>query len=425
MDRQNSLFKDAVFVIICFLIAFTPMARGSVNLWAETLIQIFAVIGIAVLLIEKILLKPEHSKLAKIKEKSFKLNFKPDLYIITLTVIIGIASLFFSNYKTLAAEGLLMLLTYISIYYMASESVNTRKKERTIVYVIISTAIVISIIGLLKRFELNPFPFWDYLDLSQSGYNSITGPYGNRNHMAGFLDMAIPVMMGLFLIRERGIEIRLLMITSAIFLIVIQALTLSRSGWIATISALIFMLVTLLLQKNFHKKGLLITIVVSVVIVGIFVIASTPAINRVVTLIQHDNEDNMESRVSIWTGTVNLIKKNPLSGTGAGTYAEAHPLYDMPGYAHLSVYAHNDYLQFIADTGIFIVPVILAALFFLFKAGFTKLKSKSRQTRGFALGAMAGVLAITIHSFSDFNLHIPANIILFIVLTAIIIRQNA
>lgn len=161
------------------------------------------------------------------------------------------------------------------------------------------------------------------------------------------------------------------------------------------------------------------------VIVGIFVIASTPAINRVVTLIQHDNEDNMESRVSIWTGTVNLIKKNPLSGTGAGTYAEAHPLYDMPGYAHLSVYAHNDYLQFIADTGIFIVPVILAALFFLFKAGFTKLKSKSRQTRGFALGAMAGVLAITIHSFSDFNLHIPANIILFIVLTAIIIRQNA
>lgn len=124
-------------------------------------------------------------------------------------------------------------------------------------YVIISTAIVISIIGLLKRFELNPFPFWDYLDLSQSGYNSITGPYGNRNHMAGFLDMAIPVMMGLFLIRERGIEIRLLMITSAIFLIVIQALTLSRSGWIATISALIFMLVTLLLQKNFHKKGFL------------------------------------------------------------------------------------------------------------------------------------------------------------------------
>lgn len=117
MDRQNSLFKDAVFVIICFLIAFTPMARGSVNLWAETLIQIFAVIGIAVLLIEKILLKPEHSKLAKIKEKSFKLNFKPDLYIITLTVIIGIASLFFQIIKLLRQKVYLSLLTYINILY--------------------------------------------------------------------------------------------------------------------------------------------------------------------------------------------------------------------------------------------------------------------------------------------------------------------
>jgi len=61
---------------------------------------------------------------------------------------------------------------------------------------------------------------------------------------------------------------------------------------------------------------------------------------------------------------------------------------------------------------------------FLFKTGFAKLKSQSSQTRGFALSAMAAVFAIASHSLRDFNLHIPANIILFTVLAGTLRRQK-
>jgi hypothetical protein len=48
--------------------------------------------------------------------------------------------------------------------------------------------------------------------------------------------------------------------------------------------------------------------------------------------------------------------------------------------------------------------------------------SRSRQTSGIALGCMAGVVAILIHSYSDGNLQIPANALLFTTLSALSLK---
>ena len=56
-----------------------------------------------------------------------------------------------------------------------------------------------------------------------------------------------------------------------------------------------------------------------------------------------------------------------------------------------------------------------------FREGFYKLRSPSRLIRGVTLGAMSGVTAILFHSIIDFNLHIPANALLFTVLAALVV----
>lgn len=48
------------------------------------------------------------------------------------------------------------------------------------------------------------------------------------------------------------------------------------------------------------------------------------------------------------------------------------------------------------------------------------MQNPSRLVRGITIGAMTGITAILVHSISDFNLHIPANAILFTVLAALI-----
>ena len=80
---------------------------------------------------------------------------------------------------------------------------------------------------------------------------------------------------------------------------------------------------------------------------------------------------------------------------------------------------HNDYLHFTAEVGLPLVFIFLWLAAVFYRRGLQKLRHPSRLIRGITLGALAGVTAILVHSISDFNLHIPANALLFTVLAAL------
>jgi O-antigen ligase len=319
-----------------------------------------------------------------------------------------------------------MLLTYITAYFITLASVRTRKQQRILVYVIISTAVLISIIAILKRFGLTPVSFWIYPDAGGISHapNSVAGVYVNRNHMAGFLEMAIPMLMILFITRQRTIETKLGLIFLVIFLLTTQAFTLSRGGWISTINAILFMAAVLLARKDYVHKKVILTIGTGIIIISLFILASLPVVERITTLTQQDPTDNISGRMRCWKGVINQIKDNPFTGTGPDTFTTAYSAWQIPGPAVLRRYAHNDYLHFIAETGILFIPVLIYTLFCFFRSGFQKIKSRSRQKKGIALGAMAAVFAILIHSFSDFNLNIPANAFVFTIIAGIIGRDR-
>ena len=251
MDKNRLIYKNPVFLMVCTLIVMTPLFRGSVHAWAQTLIQIAAVAGVIVLVINKD--RAEHGSSFAESDHVFIL-LSCMLPVLTVTM----ASAVFSPGTNLPVDGVLMFLTYLAVFYMTVHTVNTRAEQRTLVSVIVCTAIFISVIGVLKRFGINFLWLWEYPDINWAYYKSLTGPYVNRNHMAGFLDMAIPLLLGLFLTKERTREKNLGMVCMVLFLIVTQGLTLSRGGWTATACALVFMMVVLLFQKSFKRKVFLI-----------------------------------------------------------------------------------------------------------------------------------------------------------------------
>lgn len=416
MEERTSLIKNSAFFIVCILVVMTPMLRGSVHLWAETLIQMLALTGVTILVLEIKLLNVVRGR-AESGKKIFLLVVLP-------LVLLAVLSALFARSRDLAFEGVLMLLTLLAIFFVTHQAVRSRKERRVLVYVIISTGLFLAFFGMLKRYDMNFLGLWEYSDHLRPTSISLNGPYVNRNHMAGFLEMVIPVMLGLFLTREHSNEKLLGMICLTLFFIVAQAMTLSRGGWSATLGALAFMMLALLLQKEFKQKRLLVSIVVSVLIVGLIILASTPVVQRITTLTQQSALDTLGGRDRMWEGTLSLIKDHLYTGTGPGTFTEAYPAYQEPGASYLAVYAHNDYLQFLADCGIPALFVMAWLLFLFFRAGFKKLQSRSRQTRGLTLGAMGAVVAILIHSFSDFNLHIPANAVLFTVLSATVFADD-
>src|SRR5207248_4889414 len=116
-------------------------------------------------------------------------------------------------------------------------------------------------------------------------------------------------------------------------------------------------------------------------------------------------------------------KTSPLFGTGSGTYLYFGRMFRTERIQNDPVHAHNDYLHLLAEYG-----VVGGALFLFFLVAhfwngwkdFRRLGPKrvavSNQllsnSLALNLGALGSVAAYLVHSFVDFNLHIPANVLL-------------
>jgi O-antigen ligase len=334
-----------------------------------------------------------------------------------------LVSAIFSMSRADSGEILVLIISYCIIFYCTIDCLRTREDERELVYVICGIGVLLTVIGFCKYagFTLS---FWAYEEL---GYNKafLSGTYGNHNHLAGFLEMVIPLLLALFLTRTRKGLTMVLLIGTAIFLVVGHILTLSRGGWFSLGMALTFMFLILMFLKQFKRKKLLVLLFSSCLLLILFVFSGTDLFERVLSFADDETVLGMNGRVMVWQGTLEMIKSHLLLGSGPGTYATIFPQFQPPGSTARFYEAHNDYLHFLAELGIVFLPLLCWWLFCLFRAGRKKLQSTSRQTWGLALGAMAGIVAILFHSFVDFNLLIPANALLFTVLAALVVADRA
>lgn len=412
MKNPTTIYSKTVIVFFCLLIFFMPMARGSVEPWTKAVFQMLTCLSWIMLIIENQILG---------RKIQFQSPLNKPLIALSFLVMISFLT---SGHRSAAFEGMTLFLTYAAVYYAFLNAVRTRQEERIIVYMILSTATLISIIGLLKLIGMNPFDWWNY-DLAFKGSKgSLTGVYINRNHMAGYMEMAIPLVLVLFMTRNRNLEQKIALAALSAFFFIVQGLTLSRGGWIATAGAMIFLMSILFLKNQFAQKKIIISVVAVTVICSILVLGSGPVINRFLTLQKNDPMDNIEGRLRVWKGAMLQIKGNLIFGTGPGTFQHAYPTYQIPGHAELRRYAHNDYLQLTSELGILFVPVILIFFYQFFRTGIRKLNSQSRQQSGFSLACMTGIVAIMIHSLSDFNLYVPANAFLGVILVAFVTQES-
>jgi O-antigen ligase len=81
--------------------------------------------------------------------------------------------------------------------------------------------------------------------------------------------------------------------------------------------------------------------------------------------------------------------------------------------------AHNDYLQIVADCGVAGGLIALWFLIALFRAFSRGIRSRDPLMIALALASGAGAFGLLVHSVFDFNLQLPSNALLFLLLTAV------
>jgi O-antigen ligase len=120
-------------------------------------------------------------------------------------------------------------------------------------------------------------------------------------------------------------------------------------------------------------------------------------------------------RASMRLDTWHIFLDHPWTGTGLGTLQAVFPAYETNYDGKIINHTHNDYLEGLAETGIaggLCCGAFLGILYFV------SLRQLLQRDKPFAaalhLSGLVGCSGFLVHSLVDFNLHIPANAILFL-----------
>jgi len=341
--------------------------------------------------------------------------------------------------------GLFKILAYIGAFLLIINWADSREKIMALVLPFVLIGSIEAIYGLLTYLGKYRYIWW-FQNIWYGG--SVNGTYFNRNHLAGLLEMAIPMSFGLLVAmgsksREHnqgggklgGIRGFLLSLNIddhdqarkilLIFLIAIMTLAIFLSGsrgGILSLAAAFMVMSTLLMSRSKTRRYAIAGLVIMLIALGYGLYTGLDA-----TLKRFENSkmsDDAQTRIRFAETSLGIVRDYPLLGTGWGTFEDAYRKYQDPKDDGLTIdHAHHDWVQLAAETGlvgfgvgIFFLVFCLGYFFFLW------MKRKNSLSIGIGLGGMGAIISLALHSLTDFNMHIPANALLLSMVVGITLR---
>jgi O-antigen ligase len=343
----------------------------------------------------------------------------------------------FSMAKYQTVSHLLLLVTYLTAFFLTLVLCGDRGAKKRLVFALVSLGVFEALYGLIQYLT-----GWQYIFTYVKKYylEDATGTYINRNHFAGFLEMILPFAV-VFAMRWADLLFRnassgavtsrrivarteLLFLVLWLFLAVLlfAALVLSRSR-MGMVSALVSLLAIPALTGTSSWRAPTRLAVAALFFLGalglIVWIGSDPVMSRFETLGQEYSLSG-QNRISIWRDTLGLIRHHPLLGTGLGSFSVVYPSVQTSFLTLLVEHAHCDYLEVASELGLPGGILVFGSIFWvLAQAVRHHRKTRERFDKAVSLGCIGSITAILVHSLADFNLYIPANALVFTTILAL------
>jgi O-antigen ligase len=401
----------AVRVGICVLLAFAVLAHGAVEPWSESVLEIGAAIlfvywgilftaGATVCLRWNWLLAPVAGFLA----------FAMLQYVARLSEVA-----FFTRIEILKLSALAILM------FLAVQAYETLEQWHGFVWFLLVLGFLVSAFGILQHFTFNGKLYW----FREMRYGGIPfGPFVNRNHFAGLVELIIPSGLSIFLLRAENEE--RLPLLGILTLLPIGALFLAASrGGIVGFSVELGLILILVFARRRDRKQ-----VVAAAMILVFTIALVAwlgvgqALDRFTSYRRLEVSESRRSEMT--RDSWRIFMAHPIGGTGLGTLQEVFPRYETLYDGKIVNHSHNDYIEALAETGLLGGLCGLFYLFFLFReARLRVIRPVSLLDLALHIGSLSACCGLLVHSFVDFNLHIPSNALLFSLQSVIATSQTS
>ncbi len=417
--------------ILCGLltdIVFTALALGAVESWSVALFELIIVALLALWAIKVVMDRGAVIRLPQLVLPLFALLGLGLIQSVALESAdgrrVGV------SLDVEATRGTVTVLFFlVASFIIAVNFFTSRGRLRTMANFLAIYGLALAMFALIQYFTWNGKFYWVRPNTSSA---SPFGPFVNHNNFAGYMEMLIPIPVALITTRAVRSEVKLFYAFSAALMGLALVTSLSRGGMIALAAEMIFITVWssrargkdgvyggAMSRNRFAlvKKAGAVGAISLAILAGIIWIGPDQIVGRIAN--SGDKGDTFYvSRGWIWKDTLSMIAANPILGVGLGAYETAYPIYSHSNGTLRVEFAHNDYLQILADGGI-LGGVIAVAFLALFARAFARgLNAPDPLVRGIALGGGAGIFALLVHSMMDFNLQIPSNALLFLFLLA-------
>ena len=240
--------------------------------------------------------------------------------------------------------------------------------------------------GLFQYLGKIPHPFLQP-GIEQAAVAS--GTFVNRNHFAGMLEMAFPVVIAIayahFLVRihpeisrtrrrfrdlltHPDMPLFCLLLFVAVWICLGIIFSMSRTGITGMLATILFMALLLGIRHSRRRIQVLGLVFLLAVAGYAGYIGMEEVLQRFEQLLQEDAV-LQEGRMEVWRDSIAMIRDFPITGVGLGNYQHAFHKYNQVPRNVIYDHAHNDYLEYLSEWGLPAGLLLIGSILVIFGRG--------------------------------------------------------
>jgi O-antigen ligase len=364
-------------------------------------------------------------------QKRYRLLWPPICWAVLAFMLLALWQYRFAGVSYSAEQELLRIFLYGAVFLLAVNFLHGQEVTQFLSLLLVFLGMLIASYALFQ-YITHSNTVWQVSKPLQYA-NRGSGTYICPNHLAGFLEMVLPLGLAYLFAGRLNATFKVFLGYACLVIMAGIGVTMSRGGWLATGISIVTFLLMLLGHRKYRIQAAV--ALLCLLLGGYFVVDRSEGLKeRLNQTLRRDQTQSLTVRPLIWQSSIDMWKDHKWTGVGPGQFDHAFQHYRHPEIQERPGWVHNDFLHLLVEYGIIGGVVLFLGLLLLLNGAWKTRKYVLREGRdfgknrhsnraAFVLGGSVSLIAIGVHSFFDFNLYIPANGILAVTLAGVLVSH--
>jgi O-antigen ligase len=411
-DVLDKWCERGILGLVLTILVFGPLAMGAVETPYFLVVQALT-LSVMLLWAARLWLNPRPRFL-----------WPPVCWAVLAFTAYAIARYFTADLEYVARQEMIRVLVYAFLFLAIINNLHRQEHAQWITLTLVFLAMTISFYALFQ-FITGSDKVWT---LIKPYAHRGTGTYINPNHLAGFLEMILPLALAWMLVSRGKTVTKVFVGYAALVMLAGIGVTVSRGSWVS-VGLMLLVFFSVLIQHRTYRLPAMV-LLVTIAAAGIYFLPRTHFLKTRLEEITKNQTFNDSARFELWAPALRLWRENIWWGIGPDHFNYRFRVYRPESEQLQPDRVHNDYLNTLTDWGVAGATLVSAAwalvgigalrTWRVVEGSSRGLSGKQSNKFALVLGASMGLLAILFHSAVDFNMHIPANAILAVTLMALL-----